>query len=159
MPCTVGAKRRAMLRTPRSAYDSVRFSVPPRIAVGPSKGERSSSVASRPEASPAAPDASSSGRSEPSRLVEERLDSLPLRAVRAHRVGEVVLVGQVQHGVGGCGPGAQAVEVVEVASPHARAGSDEPLGRGAGPGQALDLVTGGEQPARPRRSRSNRMLR
>ncbi|GAA3161301.1 hypothetical protein GCM10020001_102000 [Nonomuraea salmonea] len=77
--------------------------------------------------------------------VAEGLDGGALGGVGAGQVAPVVLVGQVDDGLGRLGAGAQAVEVVEVAAVDVGALGLQRGGGGVGPGQAGDLVPGGEQ--------------
>ena len=63
-PCTVGAKRRLTLCTPRPVNSSARFSLPPRGECGPWAEDTSSSVAAGP-CQAATPDANRNGRSVP----------------------------------------------------------------------------------------------
>ncbi len=70
----------------------------------------------RPGAIPVTPEAIKNGRLSAGKDVPDRLDGVPLGAVRDRWVGEVVFVGEVDDGVGVLGAGADALEIVEVAA-------------------------------------------
>jgi len=139
----VGANRTATERTPRSAYPRASASAPPRGAVR-TGGRRGVGLGRHP----AGRQRGDAGGEEERAVgaledVREGLDGGPFGAGRPDGVGEVVVVAEVDDAVGGRGP--QHVEVGEAA---AQRGGAEGLHRGGGrrgPGQAGDVVAGGQQ--------------
>jgi hypothetical protein len=93
----------------------------------------------------ATPDATRNGRSRPDEHVADGLDRGALRPVRLRLVGEVVLVGEVDDGVGAVRALPEAVEVVEVAAQRGRPLGLDGDGRRVGTREADDLVPGAEQ--------------
>ena len=129
--------------TPRSTNSSARFSLPPRGASGPWNGDASASVQG-----PALGEAGHAGGEQegavgPDQRVADGLDGGPLGGGGRGRVGPVVLVREVNDGLGVLGPGPDAPEVVEVTAADAGPLGLEGGGGSVGPGQAGDLVSGG----------------
>ena len=124
---------------------SARFSLPPRGESAPWNGDGSFSVARPALGQGGHARGEQEGAVGAGQHITDGLDGGSLGRVRDGRVGEVVLVGQVQDGLGRLGAGGDRGQIVEVAAQDVHSLGRQGSCGSVGPGQPGDVMSGGQK--------------